>query len=134
LIRAVVDTNVTVSGLLFGGVPLKVIHAALARKFTRITSPILIDEVERVMRYKKFGLTHHEVAILTRPLFSIAEIIVPVKTIDVITRCPADNRVLECETEGNCQFIVSGDRRDLVSLKRFQQVQILNPRQFLNQT
>jgi len=32
LIRAVVDTNVTVSGLLFGGIPLKVVEAALARK------------------------------------------------------------------------------------------------------
>jgi predicted nucleic acid-binding protein len=33
LIRAVIDTNVTVSGLLFGGLPLKIIHAALARRF-----------------------------------------------------------------------------------------------------
>jgi predicted nucleic acid-binding protein len=69
LIRAVVDTNVTVSGLLFGGIPLKVVHAALARRFTWVTSPVLIDEVERVMRYKKFGLTNHEVATLTQPLF-----------------------------------------------------------------
>jgi predicted nucleic acid-binding protein len=33
MIRAVVDTNITVSGLLFGGLPLKVIRAALAHRF-----------------------------------------------------------------------------------------------------
>ena len=133
MIRAVVDTNVTVSGLLFGGVPLKVIKSALARKFTWVTSPILIEEVERVMRYKKFGLTNAEVATLTRPIFSISEVVVPVSTIDVIARCPADNRVLECGIEGDCQFIVSGDRRDLLSLKRFQHVQIVTARQFMDQ-
>jgi len=131
LIRTVVDTNVSVSGLLFGGVPLKVIDAALARRFTWVTSPILMDEVDRVMRYKKFGLTEQEIAVLTQPLFSIAEIVVPVTTIEVIERCPADNRVLECAVEGKCQIIVSGDRRDLLSLKRFQNIEIFTPRQFL---
>jgi len=33
LIRAVVDTNIVVSGLLFGGLPLKVINAAMDRRF-----------------------------------------------------------------------------------------------------
>ena len=131
MIRTVVDTNVSVSGLLFGGVPLKVIDAALARRFTWVTSPILMDEVDRVMRYKKFGLTEQEIAVLTQPLFSIAEIVVPVTTIEVIERCPADNRVLECAVEGKCQIIVSGDRRDLLSLKRFQNIEIFTPRQFL---
>lgn len=133
MIRAVVDTNVLVSGLLFGGVPLKVIDAAIARKFTLVTSPILMDEVDRVMRYKKFGLTDNEIAVLTQPLFSIAEIVVPVTTIDIIARCPADNRVLECAVEGKCQIIVSGDRRDLLSLRKFRNVEIFTPRQFIDQ-
>jgi putative PIN family toxin of toxin-antitoxin system len=97
-----------------------------------VTSPILIDEAERVMRSKKFGLTNQEVAVLTRPIFAIAEITIPVATINAIPRCPADNRVLECAVEGNCQVIVTGDRRDLLSLKSYHQVQIITARQFLD--
>lgn len=130
MIRAIVDTNVTVSGLLFGGLPLKIIHAALARRFEWIISPVLINELERVLRSEKFALSDHEIQVLTAPLLDIAEIVVPEKTINVIARCPADNRVLECAMEGRCSVIVSGDRRDLLSLKRYHQVEIVTARQF----
>ena len=132
MIRAVIDTNVTVSGLLFGGLPLKIIHAALARRFEWVTSPILIYELERVLQSEKFALSVHEIHVLTTPIMGIAEIIVPAKTINVITRCPADNRVLECAIEGRCSVIVSGDRRDLLSLKRYHHVEIVTARQFFD--
>lgn len=45
---------------------------------------------------------------------------------------PADNRVLECAVEGKCSFIVSGDRRDLLILKKFQHVDIITARQFMD--
>ena len=54
-LRAVVDTNAIVSGLLFGGVPLKVVHAGLARQFVWVASEPLLDELERVLGYSKFG-------------------------------------------------------------------------------
>jgi putative PIN family toxin of toxin-antitoxin system len=132
MLRAVVDTNITVSGLLFGGLPLKVIHAALARRFAWVTSPALMDETERVMRSDKFGLSQREIQILISPIFEVAEIVIPVNTIQVIERCPADNRVLECAVEGKCSVIVSGDRRDLLSLKHYLHIEIITPRQFLD--
>jgi putative PIN family toxin of toxin-antitoxin system len=132
LIRAVIDTNITVSGLLFGGLPLKIIHAALARRFEWVTSPILMKELEQVLRSKKFALADHEIEVLMAPILRVAEIIVPEKTITTIARCPADNRVLECAVEGRCSVIVSGDRRDLLSLKRYLHVDIMTARQFLD--
>lgn len=132
MIRAVIDTNVTVSGLLFGGLPLKIIHAALARRFEWVISPVLITELERVLRSDKFSLSDHEIEVLTTPIYGIAEITVPKKTINVITRCPADNRVLECAMEGRCSVIVSGDRRDLLSLKHYHHVEIVTARQLLD--
>ena len=72
MIRDVIDTNVTVSGLLFGGLPLKIIHAALARRFEWVISPILISELERVLRSDKFSLSDHEIQVLTTPIFGLA--------------------------------------------------------------
>ena len=80
MIRAVVDTNITVSALLFGGLPFKIVQAALSKKFIRVTSPFLIEEAERVMSSDKFGLTAHEMKTLTSPIFSIAEIVIPTQS------------------------------------------------------
>ena len=130
MIRAVVDTNISVSGLLFGGLPMKIIRAALSRRFIWVTSPPLMDEVERVLKSKKFGLTNHEIQVLTGPVFSVAEVVVPHTLLSVIERCPADNRVLECAVDGQCSVVVTGDRRDLLSLKGFRGIEILTARQF----
>lgn len=131
MIRAVVDTNIVISGLLFGGTPYKVVQAAIDRKFLHVLSAPLINEIERVMRSKKFGLSSEEARILTTPFFDKATIIVPTSTINAIPRCPGDNRVLECAVDGNCRYIVTGDRKDLLSLGKFQNIPIISAREFL---
>ena len=131
MIRATVDTNITVSGLLFGGIPYKIIQAALNRRFVWTLSAELMEEAERVLTAPKFGLTRKEIQILTGPIFDVAEIVVPVQRFNAISRCPGDNRVLECAVAGRCKAIVTGDRRDLLSLGAFHGVQIVSCRQFL---
>jgi hypothetical protein len=73
-----------------------------------------MEELERVLGSEKFGLSKEEIRSLVTPIFNIAEIIVPRCNINIITRSPGDNRVLECAIDGDCQCIVTGDRRDLL--------------------
>ena len=129
-LRAVVDTNITVSGLLFGGLPLKIVKAGITRQFTWVISQPLMLELERVLSYKKFGLTQTEIKSATQPVFNAAEVIVPTSRFDVIDRCPGDNRVLECAVDGKCKVIATGDRRDLLSLEKFKSVEIITAKTF----
>ena len=80
-----------------------------------LLSAPLISEIERVIRSKKFGLSGDEAVILTEPFFERSTIVVPTSTINAIPRCPGDNRVLECAVDGGAQYIVTGDRKDLLS-------------------
>jgi putative PIN family toxin of toxin-antitoxin system len=98
------------------------VNAAIDRRFIWVTSPYLIEELERVLGYKKFDLSEREVKILLTPRIEISEVIIPTTTVDIIERCPADNRVLECAADGKCSFIVIGDRRDLLSIKKFHHI------------
>lgn len=132
MIRATIDTNVVVSGLLFGGIPLKILRAAFEQWFTWVTSPDLLSELESVLQLKKFSLSRAEIHDLTEPVMDAVEIVVPQKRLSVIKRCEADNRVLECAVEGQCEFIVTGDRRDLLSLREFHGIEIIEPRKFLS--
>ena len=131
MIRVVVDTNIVISGLLFGGTPYKVVKTAIDRKFLHLLSAPLINEIERVMRSKKFGLSSNEASMLTEPFFERATIVVPTCAINAIRRCPGDNRVLECAVDGNAQYIVTGDRKDLLSLGKFQGIPIISAKDFL---
>lgn len=129
--RVVIDTNIIVSGLLFGGLPLTILTAAIDRRFVSVTTPDLIEELERVLGSKKFGLSNKEIEVLTAPISESFEIVVPTMRLETIKRCPGDNRVLECALEGQCSFIVTGDRRDLLSIESFHRVQIVTARQFV---
>ena len=111
---------------------MKVIHAAISRQFIWVTSPALMQETQKVLRSDKFGVTAEEIQKLTRALWEVADIIDPIHTLDFIKRNPPDNRVLECAAEGRCSLIVTGDRRDLLSLGRYRNIDIIKAREFLN--
>ena len=48
--KVVVDTNVLVSGLLFGGVPGQILTAWTSGAFVLVASPSILDEYRRVGR------------------------------------------------------------------------------------
>jgi uncharacterized protein len=53
--RAVPDTNIVVSGLLWRGNPRRVLDAARDRIIELYTSPVLLEELEDVLSREKFA-------------------------------------------------------------------------------
>lgn len=49
----------------------------------------------------------------------------------MVTEHPADNRVLEAAQAGHVDYVVSGDA-DLLNLHRFEGIEIVRPREFLD--
>jgi putative PIN family toxin of toxin-antitoxin system len=129
--KAVIDTNVILSGLLFGGVPAKILDLGFGHVFEWYSSAPLLQELEVALSYKKFGLNFHEAKPLLEKIARIVHIVVPQIEITIIKRKPGDNRVLECAVEADCDFIVTGDRKDLLSLRVFEKIPIVTPRELL---
>ena len=60
MIRAVVDTNVLVSGIISEqGAPRQIVNAWYQRQFTLLTSALIIAEVMRVLHYPHLQMTYH---------------------------------------------------------------------------
>ena len=128
--RIVVDTNVIVSALVFGGLPRQVLELAAKGVCALYFSAPIQAEVERILE-EKFGWSPEEIDARARLLWSWGTRVRPQMSLTVITDDPDDDRILECAVAAGAQAIISGDRH-LVSLGSFQSIPIQTPRQFLD--
>ena len=132
--RAVLDTNVIVSGIIKGHSPPGRILAALFKgRFTAVSSAVLLTEVSRVLAYPKIRDKYHlapqvSEAILTS--LALLSDIVSVPHTPKLTRDPQDDPLLACALHGEADFVVSGDS-DILILKEFHRIRLVTPQNFL---
>jgi uncharacterized protein len=132
--RAVADTNVVVSGLLWQGPARELLDAGRQGAVELFTSGDLLSELEEVLQRKKFleRLTRARVQPhdLVAGYAALAVVIHPAKIAPVVLRDPDDDAVIACAVAAAATIIVSGDR-DLLSLKKYQQIEIVNAAEFI---
>ena len=133
MIRTVLDTNVLLSELLFGG-RLEGLHRAWrSGRLRLVLSRETADELLRVMAYPKFRLTRAEItSLFDTELLPFADVVeLPAsKSRQRWCRDPEDDKFIRCAQAGKCARLVTGDD-DLLSLKRVGKVAILSPAEFL---
>ena len=129
--RLVLDTNVLISGLLFGGPPGRILELVLDGTVEAAISPSLLHEMERVLQVK---FPHAKQAIwdTVAILKELAVSVLPQEVVRVIVADPSDNRVLECALSAQATAIISGDKH-LLALNAFHGMPILAPQAFLAQ-
>jgi len=133
MISVVVDTNVVVSALLFGGTPGKLIRLWKSGKIQPHVSQEMVDELLRVLAYPKFELieneTHYLLYVEILPFCKV----VSVKSRPVIIKKdPSDDMFLICSKTAGARVLITGDQH-LLALKSFGNTSILTPQQFLNE-
>ncbi len=131
--RVVLDSNIYISGLVFGGIPGAVLVLARIDRFVLCTSEHILEEVENTLAMK-FSWSAEQVRRACAPYWKIASLIKPTKALSIVAADPDDDRVLECALDGNADLIVTGDAHLLnlsTSKTPIKHIQILTPRQFL---
>lgn len=133
MIRVVVDTNVFVSGIFWKGPPYQVLEIWSQGKFKLLVSSAILIEYERVMNEltKKAKVKNYD-RILELVQLN-AEIVNPVVFPRPVCRDQDDDKFLEAAKGGSAQYIVTGDD-DLLVLHPYQGIQILKPKEFLEES
>lgn len=130
MIKVVLDTNILVSALVFGGIPQDLVDLVITKQIAGITSlPLLIELIEILT--KKFKFAPEKIYQIETKLKKNFEFVRPNKALDVV-RDKDDNRVLEAAVKGVCDFIITGDQ-DLLNLGKYRKIKIVTPTQFLEE-
>jgi len=129
--RIVLDTNVVVSAILFGGKPQEILEAALAGDFRLCISEPMVVELQGVLQRPKFEFNRQIVQSIVSEITLLAEWVTPTKHFELVEDDPADNDVIDCAVEANADFLISGDRH-LLQLGTCVNIQIVSPDSFFN--
>jgi uncharacterized protein len=130
MIKAVADTNVYLSAILFGGKPEKVMYLARNGQIQLFISLPILAELSEVLR-KKFGWSSWQISQVDLFIREQTTVVIPDRKLNIIKDYEADNRILECALEADADFIISGDKRHLLFLREFAGKKIVSPGDFL---
>lgn len=127
-VRVILDTNILISAIGFGGIPREVFLLIIEEKIKGVISQILLVELIEVIN-KKFPRLIPNLPSIENSINESFLIVHPKESINIV-RDRDDNRVLEAAVEGECDYIVTGDK-DLLDLGEFENIKIVTPVDFL---
>lgn len=126
--RLVLDTNIVVSGLIWGGVPRRLLDLGRDGQVTLFTSSVLLDELADVLSRNKFAALLKSQAITPAFLMQrygmLARLVTP-QAIERTVRDADDDALIATALAAQADILVTGDN-DLLVLHPHQKIQILN--------
>ena len=128
--RIVIDTNVLISAIFFGGPPLQVLQTVISRQNESYVSPDIWDEYRDVIDRISGKYPPRLRQQLVNEILMLFKVIIPSSEIRVC-RDPDDDKFISCAIDAHCKYIVSGDK-DLLSLGNIGDVLICTPAEFLD--
>lgn len=128
--QVVIDTNVWISGLIFGGVPKKIIQLFIEGSIVAVTSEELLSELRRKVN-RHFPLFVPQLPLLEASIREKAILVQLGSSPVAASRDKDDDKVIETALSGKASYIISGDK-DLLVLRSYENVKIVKPAEFLN--
>jgi putative PIN family toxin of toxin-antitoxin system len=128
----VIDTNVVISAILFGGTPGKLIDLWQTGRITPLITEEIMAEYIRVIAYRKFKLSEEEINyIIHQEILPFFKVVKSVPSPSIIIKDPDDDKFIQCAEAGKAKIIISGDQH-LLALKSHHSLKVLTPDQFLD--
>lgn len=127
--KIVIDTNVIISAVFFGGAPRQLIEHFFNGDFSAFVSPAIVQEY--LETYEEVHAKYEDrgnPAVLQK-IIEKSVMVLPEREVSVC-RDSDDDKFISCALQGKCLYIVSGDN-DLLSLGRIQDVEIVTIAEFL---
>lgn len=128
--KAVLDTNILVSGIFFGGLPRKVLDAWADGTFELILTPSIFDEYLRTCDRLAEAHPGLEYQAVLATVVGHGTLIGDPTSSEAITSDPDDDKFMLCAQRARA-VVVSGDKH-LLDASGWDGIQVLKAREFLD--
>ena len=133
--RIVLDTNIWVSGLLWKGLPWRLLRLAEQKKVELCTAAPVLAELYEVLSYERLQPRLHQLALSPEELVACVLDLASVFEVSagdpVVADDPDDDIFLHCAVTAGASYIVSGDRH-LLQLEQYAGIPVVTARAFLS--
>ena len=128
--KVIFDTNIYLSGAAFPeSFPGKVLQLAKARKLEVYCSKFILDEIKKNL-IVKFGCSESWSEKFIEEILKFIKIIKPKIKLKIIKEKDDDNRILECALTVKANFLISGDKKHILPLKKINHTNIVTAKEF----
>ena len=128
----VYDTNVLISGMIWGGVPYDCIALAYENKVQAVTCSEILDEFSEKLT-TKFNASPSRTAETVPELLNFHQVVKIENQLKNVTADPDDDKIIECAVVGGATHIVTGDKKHLLPLGSHQDILIVKAADILVQ-
>ncbi len=108
--RAVLDTNVLISAVVFGGRPGELVELARSGLVHAVTSLYILTEFRQVLTSPRFGVSAPSAEDLAVEIATFSEVVAVSPSRMRWTTDATDDPIVETALQGRCALIVTGDR------------------------
>jgi putative PIN family toxin of toxin-antitoxin system len=130
-VKVVFDTNVVASASFWRGAPFDCLAAWAQGRCEAVVSPAMLAEYHETIEDLRLEYPRREPVEWVDALTESAELIFPTERATGATPDPGDEMVLECALAAEADYIVSGDKKHLLSLREFHGIRIVSSSDFL---
>ena len=129
-VKIIVDTNVLMSGLFFGGVPKNIVDLVIDDLFECYASIDILSEYRKTYEKMKNQWFKPDSQISIDSFIANTILIFPSTPIRVC-RDEDDNKFIECAETCDADFIITGDK-DLLVLQKYKNIEIVTSKEFVD--
>ncbi|OGV25954.1 MAG: putative toxin-antitoxin system toxin component, PIN family [Legionellales bacterium RIFCSPHIGHO2_12_FULL_37_14] len=130
MIRAIIDTNVLMSGIFWSGMPAKILDAWQEKKIKVVISPDILEEYTRVSKILSKKYSGVDIMPIIDLITIYSELFTPQPLPTSVSRDPDDDKFLALAIAANCKIIITGDR-DLLDIQNYAGVTCIKPIDFI---
>jgi putative PIN family toxin of toxin-antitoxin system len=134
-VRVVLDTNIWVSGMLWRGLPWKVLRLAETHAVEPCMAPEMLAELADVLAYERLRPRLDQLGVEPVELVSYAMSLATLFDVPagppIVLDDPDDDVFLRCAATAGAVYVVSGDQH-LLGLKTYTSIPVVTVYAFLN--
>lgn len=135
MIKVVIDTNVFISGIFWkGNYCSKIIEAWKFESITMVSSLEIIEELGEILKDFKIQMPEEMIKEWQNKIIENSILVKPREKLDIVKNDPKDNKFFEAAITGNAEYIISQDKKHILSIKEYKGIKTISPEEFLQIT